>query len=283
MKIEYHCSTSNKNTALIELLNRENIKYSEGVPGIIDDIIFDICSDHPKFDEVFPLAKTAIENELPPLILESAVFSKEEMESAKWFFMHATRPLIETRKKEYTFMYSCRLPSEITKYHHRTQVNPFVVKSMPKWKTKFNFASECCGDFSMIFCSDFAREQIMQSDIVGIDFMPVYKGNLTELKEDIHQFKVDNILPTEAFRFIGNHIIEPCPICGVPNYVLKQPMLDHIRVIPDRIPEGIDVFKSEMTVYEGWGEKLIIVSKKVYNLIAKDMKERQVRFTPIAW
>lgn len=281
MKIEYHCSVSNKNTALIELLNREKIKYSEGIPGILDEIIFDICSDHPKFNEIFSLAKIAIENESPPLMIETAIFSKEEMESAKWFFMQATRPLIETKKDEYTFNYSCKLPTELPRFKHRTQVNPFVVKAMPKWKTKFNFASECCGDFSMIFCSDFAREKITQSDIVGIDFAPVYKGNLTELKEDIHQFKVDNILPTEAFHFIGNHRIELCPICGKPNYVLVKPMLDHIRVILDKIPEGIDVFKSEMTVYEGWGENLIIVSKKVYNLIAKDMKERQVRFTPI--
>ena len=279
MKTEYHCSISNKNIALIELLNRENIKYDETLSGFV----FDFYSDHPKCDEIISLVKSDPETRFPPSISETAIFSKEEMENANWFFMQATRPLIETRKNEYTFNYSCKLPSELPRYHHRIQVNPFVVKAMPKWKTKFNFASECCGDFSMIFCSDFAREKITQSDIVGIDFVPVYKGNLTEIKEDIHQFKVDNILPTEAFRFIGNHIIEPCPICGVPNYVLKQPMKDHIRVIADKIPEGIDVFKSEMTVYEGWGEKLIIVSKKVYNLIAKDMKERQVRFTPIGW
>ena len=277
MKTKYHCSVSNKNIALIELLNREKIKYTD----CLDDIVFDICSDHPNFDVIFSLVKTVIENELPPLIIETDIFSKEEMENANWFFMPATRQLIETRKDEYTFNYSCKLPSELPRYHHRIQVNPFVVKAMPKWKTKFNFASECCGDFSMIFCSDFAREKITQSDIVGIDFLPVYKGNLTELKEDIHQFKVDNILPADAFRFIGDHRIEPCPICGVPNYVLKDPMKDNIRVIPDKIPDGIDVFKSEMTVYEGWGEKLIIVSKKVYDLIAKDMKERQVRFTPI--
>ena len=152
---------------------------------------------------------------------------------------------------------------------------------MPKWKTKFNFASECCGDFSMIFCSDFAREKITQSDIVGIDFAPVYKENLTEIKEDIHQFKVDNILPADVFYVVGEHRIELCPVCGKPNYVLLKPMADNIRVVTDKIPNGIDVFKSEIAFYEGWGEYLIIVSKKVYNLIAIDMKERHVCFFPI--
>lgn len=277
MKKEYHCSCSSKNTFLMEFLDREQIKYVQGLNGFI----FDFYSDHPKCDEIISLVKSDPETRFSPSIIETAVFSKKEMENANWFFMQATRPLIETKKPEYTFTYYCRLPTDIPRYHHRTQVNPFVVKAMPKWKTKFNFASECCGDFSMIFCSDYAKEKITQSGIVGIDFSPVYNGNLTKIKEDIHQFKVDNILPADVFYFVGEHRIEPCPICGKTNYIFFKPMADNIRVVTDKIPNGIDVFKSETAFYEGWGEHLIIVSKKVYNLIAKDMKERQVRFTPI--
>ena len=70
--------------------------------------------------------------------------------------------------------------------------------------------------------------------------MPVLKGDRKTPKENIHQLKFTQILPREAFDFIGQYKEIVCPICGKINYAFKEPMLDNIRIRKDMIPEGVE-------------------------------------------
>jgi len=280
MKIKYHCTCHIDNIELIDFLKKESnnkkikFNYYEGQ----EFFSIDFFSDYSNFEKLFSLIK----QDKRPFIIDEPVFSKEEMESAEWFYIQATRPLIETAKNEYTFNYFCQYKNmyNIQKAHHRVQVNPFGIKKMPTWKTKFNFCSECCGDFSIMFCSDYAKEKILSSDIVGIGFAPVFKGDFKTLKEDINQMVFHNVLNIDAFDLVDEKI-EVCPICGQKQYIFKNPMMVNFYIKKDKLPSGIDAFVSEDIFYEGFGEKLTIVSKKVYNLIIEDMKERHMRFIPV--
>ena len=200
MKIEYHCSVNYSNTELLALLEREKIKH-EDVMG--KDFVFDVFSDHPKCEEILQY----VNQEENPFIIQTAIFSKKDMEQAEWFTFVATRSLVGTRNNDYTFDFLCEYCNEygIQKSYHRVQKNHFVVKSVPKWKPKFNFCSEECGDFATIFCSDFAKETLIENQILGVDFLPVLKGDLVTPKENIHQLIFPNVLPEGAIDFVGKH------------------------------------------------------------------------------
>ena len=99
--------------------------------------------------------------------------------------------------------------------------------------------------------------------------------------ENVSQLRFPNILPREAFVFIGEYTEIVCPTCGKINYEFVQPMYDNMRVKNELIPDGIDMFSAQMSISRGWIVPPIIVSKKFYNLVSKEMKEKHVRFRPI--
>ena len=107
------------------------------------------------------------------------------------------------------------------------------------------------------------------------------KGIDASIPENIHQLKFTQTLPREAFDFIGKYKEIVCPICGKINYAFAEPMLDNIRIRKDMIPEGIDAFISEMNTGEGRGFKLLIASKKLYQLLTEEMQEKHFHFAPI--
>ena len=275
MKIKYHCSESYDNKDLIDLLESENIKC-EDVMG--NSFVFDFYSDNPRCEEILNYLK----QNPKPFILQEAIYSKEEMEKAEWYEMSATRQVVDTRDWDYTYEFSCPYQrGEGIRYKHRIQVRPILLQGMPKWKARFNFCTEACGDFALTFCSDYGKEKLIESNITGIEFMPVLKGDRKTPKENIHQLKFTQTLPREAFDFIGQYREYVCPVCGKINYVFKYPMLDNIRIRKEMIPEGVDAFISEMNTGPGFGNELLIASKKLYRLLAEEMKEKHFHFAPI--
>lgn len=275
MKIKYHCNSSYHNKKLQDLLAFENIKCVD-VMG--NSFVFDFYSDHPKCDEILSYLK----QETNPLIIQEAIYTKEEMEKAEWYEMYATRQVVDTRDWDYTYQCSCEyIKDNRVRYYHSDQVKPFILQGMPKWKPRFNFCTDACGDFSLTFCSDYGKEKLIEKGITGIEFMPVLKGDKKTPKENIHQLKFTQTLPREAFDFIGKYKEIVCPICGKINYAFAEPMLDNIQIRKDMIPEGIDAFISEMKVGGGAGRKILIASKKLYQLLTEEMQEKHFHFAPI--
>lgn len=273
MKTKYHCSCHWDSRALHKLLEAENIKCSD----FENFFVFDFYSDHPKAQLILQLTR----QDSRPMIIEMAIFSKEEMDRAEWFSMEATRQIVDTRNWEYTFAFECEFDLNSSKrYGHITQVNPFLSSPMPKWKNKFNFCSTAYGDFSTIFCSDYARKCLEESDVVGIDYLPVLKGDLKTSKENLHQLIFPNIFPTDALEAIGEHTVEPCPVCGKTKYIFKKPMVDNLRVKKEKIPKGVDAFISDIGISRG-DMKVVVVSKKVYQIIIETMQEKHMRFYPL--
>ena len=135
-----------------------------------------------------------------------------------------------------------------------------------------------------IFCSDFAKEAIVKNQITGVDFIPVLKKDLKTNVSDVNQLMFPNKLPLEAYTFIGKYKEKVCPFCGRKKYVFEEPNCDIIRLNTDIIPEGIDAFGSKIIVGEGFGEELVVISKKFYNLLIKGLNENPKHFIlfPIA-
>lgn len=275
MKIKYHCSERYENKSLLNLLESENIKHTD-VMG--KSYVFDIYSDNPRCEEIL----NYLRQNPNPFILQEAIYSKEEMQKAEWYEMYATRQVVDTRDWDYTYEFLCPYQhGEDIRYKHMTQIRPFILQGMPKWKPKYNFCTNACGNFSLTFCSDYGKEKLIEKGITGIEFMPVLKGDKKTPKENIHQLKFTQTLPREAFDFIGKYKEIVCPICGKINYAFAEPMLDNIRIRKDMIPEGIDAFISEMNTGEGRGFKLLIASKKLYQLLTEEMQEKHFHFAPI--
>ena len=273
MKKIYHCSMWYKDSnsdLVLEILKEEKIKYDD----IGNSFVFQVCSDHKRVNEIIEKL------EHPPIIL-SVIFSDEEMESANWYTFRTTRLNIDTSDEDYTFEYSCPYQSSIgIRYCHQKQVRPYLCKRTPNWKNNYNFCGTSSGDFNRIFCSDLAKKMIQNRGITGIDFRPVTnrRGDPTA---NVHQLVYPNILPRSVFDFIGEYKEQVCPTCGLVKYIFKKPNDDNIRLRTDLIPPGIDVFAAEMTVNGGWIWPPIIVSKKVYNLVVKEMQEKHVSFYPV--
>ena len=273
MKIEYRCGEfcdKNENSQkIMDILEEEKIEcFKNG-----RYFYFCLHSDNHRAEEILGYLKERYSME--------ALFSNEEMENANWYTFEATRHDIETSDFDFTFKQSCPFQTELgTRYWHTVQVNPYVSKRIPKWKNNYNFCSVNTGDFYQIFCSDIAKTMIKNRGIKGIDFMPVInKQGLPT--QNVSQLVFSNILPREAFDFIGEYREIVCPFCAKIRYSFIHPMYDNMRVKTDLIPPGIDAFSAEMSVREGWIVPPVIVSKKIYNLVSKEMKEKHVRFYPI--
>ena len=255
---------------VLTLLQSANIKY-EDIMG--KSLCFQFYSDSERADDILKL--------LPKRPIVSAIFSDEEMENANWYTFEATRLDIETSDVDFTYQYSCPYYTELGIQHrHQKQVNPYISKRTPKWKNNYNFCSINGGDFSVIFCSDIAKKMIQNRGISGVDFMPVVnRKNIPT--ENVSQLCFFNILPRNIFTFIGEYREIVCPTCGKINYEFVRPMDDNLRINTELIPDGIDVFSAEMSLQRGWIVPPVIVSKRFYDLVSKELKEKHVRFYPI--
>lgn len=280
MKIKYHCSSYFDNTALVELLEKAKVRIDILEPrSIYNSFVFDIDSDNPFCSEA--LARVKLDPD--PFIIETAIYSQKEMDDAQWYTMEATRSMVGTTNFDFTYECCCEYHTSCeTRYYHCVQVRPFVTKSIPKWKTRFHFCSSDGGDFSLIFCSNEARKSLIENQIAGLDFLPVLKGDLTTVRDEIYQLDYLHTIDMDAFTPIGSYYEDICPVCGEKKLIFQKPMADNLRINREKLPEGIDIFVSSRNFfYQGWGPRTVVVSKKVYNLIAKDLKEKHVRFIPI--
>ena len=273
MKYEFYCGIY-EDISVINFLKNKNIKYETG--PITKIMYFTVYSDTENSDELLKYIET-----LPGTsISKSSIFSKQEMEDANWYLLYVTRMGMETKKVDYTYDAKCPYVTEygIPKHHHLDQVNPFVSSKTPKWKKGYNFCSVETGFMTQIFCSDFAKETIQKNGINGVQFMPVLKGDLVTPTPDVSQLVFKNKLPRAAYTFVGKYSEDRCPSCGRINYVFDEPRCEFLRLNTDMLPKNIDAFGSEIIIGGGFGEEPIVISKKFYNLIIKELKEKPSHF-----
>ena len=131
---------------------------------------------------------------------------------------------------------------------------------------------------TQIFCSDFAKATILKNDIRGLDFIPVLISDLVTPTPDVSQLVFKNKLPLKAYTFTGKYSEDACPSCGRINYIFDEPNCDFLKLNTDVIPKNIDAFGSEIIIGWGFGDEPLVISKKSYNLIIKDMKEKPTHF-----
>jgi hypothetical protein len=279
MKYKFYCAI-NEDISVINFLKTKKIKYETG--PLPNRIYFTIYSDIENNEELLKYIQT-----LPETSIEkSSVFSEQEMEDANWYLLYVTRMGMETKNVDYTYNAKCPYTTAygMQRHYHLDQVNPFVSTKTPKWKNGYNFCSVETGFMTQIFCSDFAKDTILKSEISGVSFMPVLKKDLKTEISDVHQLVFANKLPLEAYTFIGKYSEDVCPFCGRINYIFEEPNCDNVKLNTDKIPKNIDAFGSEIIIGYGFGDEPIVISKKFYNLIMKEIKEKPKHFIiyPIA-
>ena len=273
MKYKFYCKMDEDNDA-VDFLNGHRIKYETG--PIPNRVYFTVYSDTPGSEELLNYIKALPETS----IFKSSVFSEREMDEANWYLLYVTRMGMETKNVDYTYDAKCPYTTEygMKKHHHLDQVNPFVSSKTPKWKNGYNFCSVETGFRTQIFCSDFAKDTILKNGISGVDFMPVLKGDLATPTPNVSQLVFKNKLPLGAYTFTGKYSEDACPFCGRINYVFDEPNCDFLRLNTDVLPKNIDAFGSEIITGWGFGDELIVISKKFYNLIFKELKEKPKHF-----
>lgn len=274
MKYKYYCGV-NDDAWVVDFLKTRRIKY-ETSPIPNNRIYFTVYSDTENSDELLKYIEALPETS----ISKSSVFSEKELDEANWFLLYATRMGIDTSNVYYTYDAKCLYSTSygMHKYHHRDQVNPFVSKKTPNWKKGYQFCSAETGSMTRIFCSDFAKEAIKNSGITGVEFMRVLKRDLKTETPDVSQLVFKNKLPLEAYNFIGDYQEEVCPFCGKIKYIFTEPNCDNIRLNVNMIPEGIDAFGSQIVIGYGFGDEPIVISKKFYNLLFKELNEKPKHF-----
>jgi hypothetical protein len=89
----------------------------------------------------------------------------------------------------------------------------------------------------------------------------------------VFQLVFKNKLPLEAYTFVGAFQEDVCPFCGRINYVFDEPNCEHLRLNKEVIPQGIDAFGSKILIGPGFGDEPLVISKKIYDLIFKELNE----------
>ena len=276
MKYKYYCRM-NEDSRTINFLQSKNIKHETDLNR--KRLYFNIYSDAEYSEDLL----SYIKNLDGTSISKFSIFSKQEMEAANWYLLEATHLGIGTSNTEYTYDAKCLYSTAygMKRYYHLDQVNPFVSKKTPKWKNRYQFCGVDTGFITKIFCSDYARDAIIRTGISGVDFMPVLKGDLKTETPDVSQLVFRNKLPLEAYKFIGDYEERVCPFCGRINYCFTEPNCDNIRLNADMIPQGIDAFGSQIVIGGGFGDEPVVISKKFYDLITKELNEKHVDCMPV--
>ena len=269
MKYQYYCGIYPDEKA-VRLLEANKIKYE--TCQLTEVSYFTIYSDAEYCEELLKYIKTLSGTS----ISKSSIFSKKELEEANWYLLYVTRMGIDTRNVKYTYEAKCPYitPYGMQRHHHLEQINPYVSKKTPGWKKGYQFCSVETGYLTHIFCSDFAKDVIKNSGITGVEFMRVLKGDLETETPNVSQLVFKNKLPREAYTFIGDYHEQVCPFCGKINYIFKEQNCDNIRLNTNMIPNGIDAFGSQIIIGEGFGNEPIVISKKFYDLIFKELNEK---------
>jgi len=255
--------------SLIKYLERNEIDYDKG------EIIsaFDILESDPHWKNISKIIGKDYH------YITETVFSKEEMRSAEWFKVrsewHFDYPQPENKYREITYNgQMCPLCRG-----GLTQIDAFRFKKVPKWGKRFFLTTNWEDD--ILFVSDKAKSVIENINIPGISFRDVKNKSGNEIFPDIHQLVVHNVL-TEGLVWKESCVdkIQICDKCGRTRFLpSRRGQFAFRREIFDKVPDI--VLTSEIFGWGGYHQRLLLVNRKIYEMITKNKMDRSLEFHPI--
>lgn len=216
-------------------------------------------------------------------ILYSWQFTSQEIADAQWYLMESRNGKIESADDDYTFAFDCSKGIDalgVEHYYHKRQVAPYCVRRAAKWKEKHQIYGDSTGGLHTFFCSA-QLKVLLQENVFGLEFVSVLRASDRELMTDIYQLRAIQRLPNEALVLPDGISTEECPQCGERRILFSHSGLDYISLKKEYISDSCDVYETENLFGWGFGYRLVIVSKKMYLLLAEKLKERGLTFTPI--
>lgn len=263
-----------QNDALRELLLSYNVRFTDN--GNVCK--FTLNADAP--DSALIIAKA---EHLSATILYSWQFTPQEIADAQWYLMESRNGKIESADDEYTFTFGClkgRDELGTAHYRHKWQKAPYCVRKDVKWNGKHQIYGDNAGGLHTFFCSEHAKG-ILQENVSGLEFFSVLRTDDRTPMADAYQLRAVQFLPNEALILPSDAYVEVCPQCGEKRFMFSHSGLDYICLKKEYISDDCDIYETEDFFGWGFGYRLVIVSKKMYLLLAEKLKERGLTFTPI--
>jgi len=135
--------------------------------------------------------------------------------------------------------------------------------------------------YDELFISSFAKECINSNEIDGLKFMNVINHKKNTIFDDFHQIYVESKLEpgmTDLNKSVAEY--RNCNVCGSEKYIYSGRGLTFKKDVFKHV--AVDILKT----YESFGEghicgKIIIISKKLYQIIKNNGLDKDLAYEPI--
>ena len=195
--------------ALISALNKNHVRYEViGDGTIVPKMIrFYVYEGHP----IIHIIPDYSEKE--PIITN--VFSEKELTNADYLTLYPIKPVIDITNVQEAFDFSCKRISFLgdIRYRHLTQKSCLCISPF-KGNEKTYFFTESTGRHILFVRKDI-QNVLMENDIKGVMFLPVYKNSRNKTLTDSGFLQVlsQNILYSDSIVIEEPERITECPIC----------------------------------------------------------------------
>lgn len=271
-RIVYDKDTVSKE--FIEFLKKNNAKFENNNSYIGAAYLFE---EGEWKDDLYNLLK----NEKAVSTIDS-IYSKAEFEEAQWYSV----------RSKYRFEYP--QPEDAFGYESYTyensnycgtcgcglnQVNLFRINKVPRWGNRHFLMLNWIED--ELFTSAYARECIIKEKILGLKFLEVmdYKKNISF--DNIYQIYVEGILE-QGLIHLNQSVkdVIKCSVCGNTKYIYSGRGLTFNKEVFENT--NCDIVKT----FEIFGDghmcaRIVIVSKKLYQVIKNNKLDKDLEFEPI--
>ena len=255
----------------------------EGIAADVDTKLtsFDLCENDDRwnrFRTVFPQFQPRD---------SYYVYTQEELNTATWLTMRSTNWYkLEPKATEITFERSCGYERRNgfgdvwTAYHHQKQVAPFSFAKPIKWG-RTAFYGSCFNACHYLFCSEAAKNILLQNGLTGMSFNPVLHYRKNQPLEDIHQFNANTIIENDSIKFIGQARRWSCPVCGQEKYIVRQltrPLVEE-KALGEEDFYTTHPIQSVDELYNP--EPYLILSQKAYQVMLCNGLTRNLEILPL--
>ena len=290
-----------QSNALLTLLDNYNISF-EMVPCIGGEdniVVFDIPENMDRFHEIAPRlplkTNEEISSECSSDIMSKEqvfidyypVYSEDERSKAQWLFMRSIPLKVVPEYTEAYWSYHCFFDtgkSNLPMGRHRIQTRPIEIRRPVKWGK--NFFSCSLYDPHYLFCNTIAKRILLQSNITGIEFMPVLKKSSKEPIDDVYQLNSSFTIPDQGIVPVNGILTRRCEHCGVkmlynengkPEYAINEESIDARVDFLQTLP----IFVGAVTNTPTAGYSQFVISQKMYSTLHKNGLDKNVECIPL--
>lgn len=210
------------------------------------------------------------------------IYTKEEFEKAQWYSMRSK------------FRFEYPQPEDAFDYRNQTydnsrycsscgcglrQVEGFRINKAPKWGKRHFLMLNWIED--ELFIDTIAQEYIISEKITGLEILDVINNKKNTTFEDIHQIYIENVLdPSLVNMELSVKEVLNCRSCGKVKYIYSGRGLSFKKDTFQGLDH--DIVKSFETFGSGhMCARIIIVSKKFYQVLKKNKLDKDLEFEPI--